>query len=221
MNTVVVERRRPARLAKTGAIAFLAIVAGSALLGLLPGSLNPFRGRSIDRSPPMVLKSIADIGEFRAATANLQFMVDLEDDTRFVPSIVKGERTRLVAAGTVDAGVNLTGLPGSAIVIDDARQRVTVHLPAVELFPPKVNLDDSHVVSRDRGLLDRVGSVFTDGSDDHDVYALAERKLRDGAASDPELVARAKTNTERMLRTMISSLGYTDVVVNFAEPTVT
>ena len=37
-------------------------------------------------------ESIEDIGEYRASSANLQLVLDLEKDTRFVPSVIKGER---------------------------------------------------------------------------------------------------------------------------------
>lgn len=211
-------RRRPPRVARTGLLAVVAVVGGLIVLNLLPGSLNPFRSRDVDHSAPAVLKSVADIGEYRAATANLQLVVDLERDTRFVPDFLKGERTRLFASGTVDAGVDFSRLDRDAVSVDRDARRLTVRLPSVRLYPPRVDLSQSRVLGRDRGLFDRIGSVFGAGSSDRGVYVLAERRLAEGAAADPTLTVRAKENTERMLRTLGGSLGYREVVVDFAAP---
>ena len=45
---------------------------------LLPSFDNPFASETIDRSPPPVLRSIQDLGEFRAAAGNYQVIVDRE-----------------------------------------------------------------------------------------------------------------------------------------------
>src|SRR4051812_39959009 len=87
----------------------LTAVAVVALLLLIPAllpGLNPFREETKDRSQPVLLKSLEDLSEYRAATANMQVVVDVEKDTRLVPSWIKGERTLFVAAGTVDAAVD-------------------------------------------------------------------------------------------------------------------
>ena len=37
-------------------------------------------------------------------------MVDVEQDNKLLPSFIKGERTLFIAAGTVDAAVDFSGL---------------------------------------------------------------------------------------------------------------
>lgn len=186
------------------------------VVSLLPGSLNPFKTDNVDRSQPAVLKSIEDIGEYRAATANLQLVVDLEKDTRFVPSFIKGERTLFVAAGTVDGGVDFRKLGQNGVVVDDDRKRVTITLPAAQLFEPKVDLKRSSVVDRNRGVIDRIGSLIGDGEDEREVLLLAEQKLRQAATEDPQLLARSEENTRKMLETLLGSLGFESVTVTFA-----
>lgn len=92
--------------------AVIGVVVGLAvamwLVSVLPGSLNPFSETTHDRSQPAVLKSISDLGELRTASANLQIVIDVEKDTRFLPDFIKGERDLFVAVGSVDAGVDLT-----------------------------------------------------------------------------------------------------------------
>ena len=69
----------------------------------LVGSLNPFGEDTKDRSQPVLLKSLENLSDYHAATANMQVVVDVEQDARLLPSFIKGERTLFVAAGTVDA----------------------------------------------------------------------------------------------------------------------
>ena len=87
-----------------GLVALLA-----ALPSLLP-SLNPFGEETKDRSGPVLRKSLENLSEYHAASANMQVVVDVEHDTGLLPSFIKGERTLFVAAGTVDAAVDFSGL---------------------------------------------------------------------------------------------------------------
>lgn len=205
---------KPLKLVLVAFGAVVGLVVAVWLVSLLPGSLNPFTTENKDRSQPAVLQSIEDIGQYRASSANLQIVVDLEKDTRFVPDFIKGERVLFVAAGAVDAGVDFTKLTPDAVTVDGTTATLT--LPEAVLFNPQVDLDQSYVVDRQRGVIDRIGSVFGDGGDQREVYTLAERKLREAAAADPRVLQRARENTERMLTTLLTSLGFTKVTVTFA-----
>ena len=78
------------------------------------GSLNPFGSETKDRSGPVLLKSLEDLSQYRAASANMQVVVDVEQDDKLLPSFIRGERTLFVAAGTVDAAVDFSGLSKDA-----------------------------------------------------------------------------------------------------------
>ena len=60
---------KPSRMIGTGLAVFLGVVVALLVVRLLPDSLNPFSQRTVDRSPPPVLQSIEDIGEYRASSA--------------------------------------------------------------------------------------------------------------------------------------------------------
>src|SRR5919112_740366 len=94
------ERRFPTSFA----VIALAVLGGFVLLGwvrdLIPGFDNPFGEETIDRSGPAVLKSIRDLRDFRAASGHFEVIVDVEQDTRFVPDEIKGERVLFVAVGS-------------------------------------------------------------------------------------------------------------------------
>jgi hypothetical protein len=205
----------------------LLVVAGIAglwlLLGALIPSLNPFKTETKDRSQPVLLKSIENLSEYRAATANLQVIVDVEQDTNLVPSFIKGERTLFVAAGTVDAAVDFSRLSKDpeAVRVSRDRKAVTLTLPSPHLTEPRIDPDRSRVYDRDRGILDRVDDALSDRpGDEQPLYQLAERKLSEAAASDAALVETAKRNTRAMLEGMMRGLGFDRVVVNFRPPEV-
>lgn len=195
--------------------AVVALVVG--LPALLP-SLNPFGSETKDRTGPVLLKSLEDLSQYRAASANLQVMVDMEQDAKLLPSFIKGSRTLFVAAGTVDAAVDFSGLSKGrgAVRVSDDRRAVSITLPAATLTKARLDPARSRVYDRDRGLLDRVEEVFADNpSDEQPLYRLAERKLTEAARSDPELRRRAQDNTRRMLEGMMRGLGFERVTVTF------
>lgn len=191
----------------------IGVVVAMWLVSVLPNSLNPFSTTTVDRSQPAVLTSIADLGELRTASANLQLVIDVEKDTRFVPSFIKGERKLFVAVGTVDAGVDLSALPKDAVSIDGTRATVTI--PDARYFDPRVDLDSSYVVDRQRGVIDRIQAALGSGGDEREVYALAETKLREAAAADPQVLEHARENARTLLTSLLESLGFTDVTIVF------
>jgi hypothetical protein len=186
---------------------------------LLPGLNLPFTTSSVDRSQPPLLRELENIGEYRAASGNFQVIVDVEKDTRFVPSFVKGERTVMVVSGSVDAGVDLDRLAEDSVVAQG--DAVTVTLPEVQLYPPRVDPGRSSVAGRSRGLIDRVGSAFGDDSgSERELLALGGQKLSQAAEASPELRARAKANTRSMISSLFEQAGYDDVTVRFYQPAV-
>jgi hypothetical protein len=207
---------RPGRLVGLAALAVAVVVAVLALPALVP-SLNPFREETKDRSQPAVLKSLVRLSSYRAASSNLEVVVDVERDTRFVPSFIKGERALLVAGGTVDAAVDFSDLGrGGGVKVSDDRRAVTVTLPAPTLAKATVDPERTRIIDRDRGLLDRVGDLVSDNPDDQQaLYLAAQRKLQAAAAADPALRRAAERNTRQMLEGLLRGLGFEHVTVRF------
>jgi hypothetical protein len=202
----------------------VAVVATLVALPALIPALNPFKEETVDRSGPVLIKSLENLSEYRAASANMQVVVDLEQDTDLVPSFIKGERTLFVAAGSVDAAVDFAGLgrsPGAVQVSDD-RKEVAITLPPARLTEPRLDQERSRIYDRDRGALDRIEEAFSDdgGADQQELYVLAEDKLTEAAASDPSLLRTAERNTRSMLEGMMRGLGFEQVTVRFERPKV-
>jgi len=205
----------------------LVIAAAVALILLLPAlipALNPFKEETVDRSGPVLLKSLENLSEYRAASANLQVVVDVEKDTNLVPSFIKGERTLFVAAGNVDAAVDFGGLGRSpdAVRVSRDRKEVAITLPPARLTEARLDPERSRVYDRDRGALDRIGEAFSDdgGADQQELYVLAAQKLTEAAASDPALLRTAERNTRSMLEGMMRGLGFEKVTIRFERPQV-
>jgi hypothetical protein len=195
----------------------VALLAGAGRLGnFFPSLPNPFGSETIDRTQPALLQSLADLSEYHAATANFQVIVDTEKDTRFVPSFIRGERTVYLASGSADAIVDFSQLDERSIQVSPDRTSVTVVLPVPTVADPTVDPGQSRVVSRDRGVLDRIGSAFSDNpSNDRPLVLAAQEKMRD-AANESDLRAKAEQNTRNMLQGMLGALGYTSVNVSFS-----
>ena len=213
-------RRSRVRLvaAIMGVLVLVVAVAGLGGLRLFPSFPNPFATRQVDRSQPVLLKAIEDLAVYKAASGSFQVVVDLEESTRGVPLVIKGQRTLFVAGGTVDAEVDFSGLKEGAIKVSPDGQRVEITLPRARLTPARVDPDQSRVFSRERGLLDRLGSVLSDNpTSERELYQLAQAKMQ-AAAAQSDLVTVAERNTRAMLQSMLRSLGYRDVTVTFRDP---
>ena len=91
--------------------------------------------KEVDRTGPAVLMALRDMARFRAATGTFQVVVDVENDVKLLPDFVAGERTLLVATGTVDAEVDLANLGAESVVVSEDRTKVTITLPHAALDP--------------------------------------------------------------------------------------
>lgn len=175
---------------------------------------NPFRSERTERVDPAVLTALEDADELRAATAELEVVVEVEDDTRFLPDLLSGQQTTFLAAGTVDATVDL----GAATIKPTADGGVIVTLPTPILDGVHVDSERSRVLDRDRGLFDRVGDAFTDDPDDDaDLYLLAEDELV-RAAGETALLTQAEDSARTTVVNLLNDAGVADVTVVFATP---
>lgn len=203
-------------LAIAAATATVLVGGFAALVALLPQVSNPFEESEIDRSQPVLLQSIQDLSRYEAAAGNFQVVIDLEKDVRFLPSWVRGERTLFVAAGTVNAYVDFSAIDDGTIQISGEAAQITLPAPALD----RTNLDSerSYVFAQERGLLNRIESLFSDNpGEQRELYVLAEQKIQ-AVAQESGIIARAEQNTRSMLVGMLRSLGYTSVTVTFEQP---
>lgn len=194
----------------------MAAVVGGALVALPDGPNldNPFRGETTERDHSALLVSLRDVRKFQAASGQYQVVVDIEKDTKYVPSWVSGERVVFMAEGEVEAVVDFSRIASGAVDVasDD---KTTITLPQPTLSEPRIDPDNSEVISKDRGVANRVGDALSDGEGkEKALYQSAAAKISD-AADKSDLVATAETNTRGMLTGLLGDLGYDDVTVTF------
>ncbi len=209
-------RRVPVRLLAAGVGLAVLVPAGVTVAGWLPD--DPFEQEVVDRSTPPLLLALQDLNEYHAATGTFQVVVDREVSTRYVPSAISGERVEYLATGTADAYVDFATLDAGGVTLSDDGTSATIALPAPRLDEIRIDPEHSHVLDRDRGLVERIGDALDDDPvDDSWVYALAEDRLT-AAAAESDLLERAETNTRGMLTSLARSLGVDEVTVEFEEP---
>ncbi|MEU2928130.1 DUF4230 domain-containing protein [Streptomyces sp. NPDC007251] len=193
----------------------LAVLFAGVRLAVLPGIRDLFGTETHDRSGPALLKSIQDMSRYDAASGDFQVVVDLEKNAKYLPSAIRGTRTLYVGAGTVDAYVDLGQVGEKDIRVNGDRTSATLRLPHARLGRPALDPDHSYAVSKQRGLLDRLGDLFSDNPDSEQaVQKLAVRHIAD-AAKGSGLTARAETNTTGMIQGLLRSLGFREVHITY------
>ncbi|KAB1139540.1 DUF4230 domain-containing protein [Streptomyces luteolifulvus] len=209
-------RRMPGWVKAVSAVVLVLVVFFAGIrLSVLPGIKDLFGTETRDRSGPALLQSIQDISRYDAASGNFQVVVDLEKDAKYLPDAIRGSRTLYVGAGTVDAYVDLGRVGGNDVTVDEDRTSATLRLPHAALGRPALDPDRSYAVSKQRGLLDRLGDLFSDNPNgEQAVQKLAVRHIGD-AAKDSGLTARAEKNTTGMLEGLLRSLGFQEVHISY------
>jgi hypothetical protein len=201
--------------AVSAVVLVLAVLFAGMGLSVLPGLKDLFGTETHDRSGPALLQSIQDISRYDAASGNFQVVVDLEKDAKYLPDALRGSRTLYVGAGTVDAYVDLGKVGENDVKVNEDRTSATLRLPHAALGEPALDPDRSYAVSKQRGLLDRIGDLFSDNpNSEQAVQKLAAKHIGD-AAKESELTRRAEGNTTGMLKGLLRSLGFEEVKVVF------
>ncbi|WP_030937597.1 DUF4230 domain-containing protein [Streptomyces sp. NRRL S-646] len=211
-----VSRRMPGWAKAVSAVVLVLVVFFAGIrLSVLPGLKDLFGTETHDRSGPALLQSIQDMSRYDAASGNFQVVVDLEKDTKYLPDAIRGSRTLYIGAGTVDAYVDLGKVGKDDVTVNGDRTSATLRLPHAALGKPALDPDRSYAVSKQRGLLDRLGDLFSDNpNSEQAVQKLAVKHIGD-AAKDSGLTRRAETNTTDMLDGLLRSLGFKEVHVSY------
>lgn len=210
-----------ARLLIFTGLVFALIVAaclGLRAVNVLPSFDNPFSDKTTDRSQPVLLQSMRDLSRYVAADGTFQVIVDLQEDKENVPDFLINQRTLFVGSGTVEEYVEFGSLSSDALKVDNANKTVQITLPPPQQGTAALDMQKSYVVAEERGLLNRIGDAFkTDPGKQQKVYQLAQQRITEAARASG-LDQRAKDNTQHMLDSLFTRLGYTSVTVTFDNP---
>jgi hypothetical protein len=215
-TTTVRIRRGPSLGGVIAAVAgVLVLIVVLSAVHLLPQLRNPFAETTTDRSQPVLLKSITALSRYEAANGSFQVVVDLKQSS-LLPSFLQGDETLFIGQGDDIAYVDFSGLKNQAIAVNSNRTSVTIRLPKAQLEPAVLNVKQSYVVAQQQGLFNRIGNFFAGNpNSQQQVYILAQQKIQTAAAQSP-LIPDAEKNTQQMLTSMLTSLGFQHVTITFA-----
>ncbi|WP_330277561.1 DUF4230 domain-containing protein [Lentzea sp. NBC_00516] len=158
-----------------------------------------------------MLKSVRDLSQYHAAAGEFQVVLDIENDVKWVPAALAGERTLFVAAGSVNAFVDLGTLKDDGLILSPDGKTVELRVPKPQLDKPNLHHDRSYVFSQERGLINDL-QALAGPPDQQRFYIAAEAKLTE-AAQKSEILKRAEDNTRVMLTGMLQALGFQVKVV--------
>ncbi|MGB9281141.1 MAG: DUF4230 domain-containing protein, partial [Pseudonocardiaceae bacterium] len=212
--------RRRTRLKLVAAAVGIAVLVplGTHLGGFFPHWGNPFAEQVVDHSPAPLLLALQNLSQYHAATGTFQVVVDVEHRTAHVSPLLSGDRETFLGRGSVDTTVDFSNVGPDRVTMSPDRRSVAISLPAAQLAPAVVDPAASRVVGRERGLLNRIASVFENNpTSEQELYQLASAKL-DDAAKASNLSRRGEENTRQMLTALARSLGFTHVTVTFDAP---
>jgi hypothetical protein len=216
-------RNRRPLLGGMSILAIGGLVLGTVLLVSLFGGVfgflkNPFKTEEVDRTGPALLTAVQNLARVEGSSGTFQVVVDIEKDAKYLPDTLKGQRIIYLAHGSASGTVDLSGLDASAMTIDETTKSVTFRIPQAQINNVRIDLSKSRVLSYDRGLLDRLGGLVREGVVmPAELTTRAEQQLTQ-AAAESDLRARAQANTEQVLRSIASGLGYPNVTIELIGP---
>lgn len=197
----------------------LAVVIVVALVGsaihLFPQLRNPFAETTTERSGPVLLTSIQQLSRYEAASGTFQVVVDISSGSSFLPGFLLGSDTMFIGVGTDNAYVDFSHLKGNAIQVSSDRLSATITLGHAQLEPANLDVKQSYVYAQQQGLFTRVNQFLSGNPNSQQaLYELAQKQIQ-GAASKSELITDAERNTRTMLTSLLQSLGFHSITVNF------
>jgi hypothetical protein len=184
------------------------LIAAAVVIGTLLFVWRPFETATALRTTPSVVLAVRDLARLETAEYHIERVIDLRDRQSLLFGLIRTQDAILfVAVGQVTAGVDLGALADGDVVVDQARTRADVTLPAAIVFSTRLDNAQSWVYARTTDILaQRHEDLETRARQE------AERTL-EKAALDGGILERARVNAERTVASFVRSLGYTTVTV--------
>lgn len=167
-------------------------------LGILRGGLT-----KINVGQPTVVRQIQQLQRLETVSYTVDKIISGEHENPYLPKFLAGDRLLLMVHGEVIGGINLAGLQPGDVQIQG--RKVSVHLPAAEVFSTRIDNTKTKVYSRDTGLF-----TSPDPNLESEVREEAERQLQQDALQDG-ILKTAGDNARNTIAGMLKGFGFTDV----------
>jgi len=164
---------------------------------------------------PNVLVAVKDLARLESASFHMERVIDLTDKQSMLFGLVQSEDAiLLVAVADVSAGVDLQRLQSDDLVVDAHEKRVTITLPAPEVFHAELDNSKTYVHTRHTGALAARKENLETRARQEAEHSLIEAALQAG------LLSRASENARRAVEGLVHGLGYSEVEVKVRPPAV-
>ncbi|MGA6984580.1 MAG: DUF4230 domain-containing protein [Terriglobales bacterium] len=168
------------------------------LMGILRGGRTQF---NVDQ--PTVVRQIQQLQRLETVSYTMDKIISGEHSNAYLPNFLAGDRLLLVVHGEVIGGIDLARLqPGDVLV---QGQKVSIHLPAAEVFSTRIDNARTRVYSRDTGLFSSA-----DPNLESEVREEAERQLQQAALQDG-ILKTAADNARSTISGMLHGFGFHEV----------
>lgn len=153
---------------------------------------------------PVVVEGIQDLNQLATVRWRESVIVARESGGTDLEKFLVGEKVLLVAAGDVEAGVNLESLGRDDVRVSG--ETVTIRLPEPEILSVSLDEEATGVYDRDFGPL----NVRPDDDLVEQARAAALDRLEQ-TARDEDILEQAEQNAEDGIRAFVTSLGFEEV----------
>jgi hypothetical protein len=153
---------------------------------------------------PVVVEGIQDLNQLATVRWRESVIVTRESGGTDLEQLLVGEKVLLVAAGDVEAGVDLESLGRDDVRVSG--ETVTIRLPEPEILSVSLDEEATGVYDRDFGPL----NLRPDDDLVEQARAAALDRLEQ-TARDEEILDQAEQNAENGIRAFVTSLGFEEV----------
>lgn len=159
----------------------------------------------INVDQPTVVRQIQQLQRLETVSYTMDKIISGEHANAYLPKFLAGDRLLLVVHGEVVGGINLAELqPGDVLV---QGQKVSIHLPAAEVFSTRIDNAKTKVYSRDTGLFSS-----PDPNLESEVREEAEHQLQQSALQDG-ILKTAADNARSTITSILKGFGFQEVDV--------
>jgi hypothetical protein len=157
----------------------------------------------INVDQPTVVRQIQQLQRLETVSYTMDKIISGEHANAYLPKFLAGDRLLLVVHGEVVGGINLAALqPGDVLI---RGQKVSIHLPAAEVFSTRIDNAKTRVYSRDTGLFSSA-----DPNLESEVREEAERQLQQAALQDG-ILKTAADNARSTILSILKGFGFHEV----------
>ena len=150
---------------------------------------------------PVVVEGIKDLDQLATVRWEESVIITRRSGGTELEQLVAGEEVTVVAAGDVEAGVNLADLGQDDVRVNG--ETVTIRLPEPEILSVSLDEEETRVYDRDFGLLNvRPDDALVEEARDAAVDKIEE------TARDEDILDQAEQNAENSIRAFVTSLGF-------------